>query len=366
MRPMLMETVYMYSMFAVLLIGHYGVNNKVRSKALVGFSLTFIFLIIFVIAGFRTGIGDTYFYKHSYTIVGNYLTAGNTEAIQQLFADEIGFNALLVLLNYISRDPQLLVIVLAFITNGLNLSAIYKYSRPFELGIFLYFATVIFYVTMNGMRQALVASLFFWGIQFILKKKWMPYFCMAFILCLFHTSAVILIPVYFLGYFKAWGKMYWAIAGFFLAATTCFKPIMPKVVELLEGGRFDAYAQDMAGGADGVNIIRIAVMFVPLILAYVVKDELREQWAESDFFLFMSLLNCGFMLLGGQYLYFYRVCIYFELFNLALLPRIIGCMKERLARLTYVYLVVCYSLFCYYQVAGPAWGGLRFSNILFN
>ncbi|MEG1149620.1 MAG: EpsG family protein [Cellulosilyticaceae bacterium] len=357
-----MANIYLPSMFLVLLIGHYGVNNKVQSKLMVGFSLTLIFGILFGISGFRTGIGDTYFYKHSYEIVGENIANGNMEAIKQLFEGEQGFNALVVALNYISPDPQLLVIVFAFITNFFNLKSIYKYAKPFELGIFLYFATVIFYVTMNGMRQALVASIFFWGVRFIIKGNPIKYCLLIALLTLFHTSAIILFPIYFIVRYKAWGKLFWTVAGLFVAAATAFRPLMPIVVEMLEGGRYDAYAQDMAGGGAGVNLIRVMTMLVPLILAYLIKDDLKEQWKESDIFIFMSLFNFGFMLLGAQYLYFYRVCIYFELFNLALVPRALSCIGEKVAKPAYIYTVGCYALFCYYQVV-MSWGE-NYTNIL--
>ncbi|WP_053984387.1 EpsG family protein [Niameybacter massiliensis] len=363
MITMPMVNVYFCSMFLVLLIGHYGINNKVQSKLLVAVSLSLIFAILFIVSGFRTGVGDTYFYKHSYEIVGEKLAAGDMEGIKTLFAEELGFNALMVGLNYITPDPQILVLVMAFITNILNLKSIYKYARPFELGIYLYFATVIFYVTMNGMRQAFVASIFFClGIQLIKKQKFFRYVILTLFLATFHNSALIFIPLYFIGKKEAWGKLFWWIAGFFIAATTAFRPFMPMVVEMLEGGRYDAYAQDMASGGEGVNTIRILIMLVPLVLAYLVKDDLKQQWEDSSLFIFMSLLNFGFMLLASQYLYFYRVCIYFELFNLALIPRCLGCLKGKISRIAYVYLIGFYALFCYYQVA-ITWGG-NYTNII--
>lgn len=358
-----MVNVYFCSMFLVLLIGHYGINNKVQSKLLIAVSLTLIFTILFVISGFRTGIGDTYFYKHSYKLVGESLAKGDMIAIRNFLDNEIGFNGLLVALNYITPDPQILVILMAFITNGLNLRSIYKYTRPFELGIYLYFATVIFYVTMNGMRQAFVASIFFcFGVEFIKKRKFVRYCILILFLTLFHNSAIILIPLYFVVQKEAWKKLFWIVAAIFGAATTAFRPLMPIVVDMLEGGRYDAYAQDMSNGGEGVNLIRVIVMLVPLILAYFAREDLKEQWEDSSLFVFMSLFNFGFMLLSSQYLYFYRVCIYFELFNLALIPRCIACLRGKIAKVTYVYTIGCYALFCYYQVA-ITWGG-NYTNII--
>lgn len=393
-------------MFTSLVLAHVGINNRVRSKAVVGLTLLIIYGILFIFAGFRSGIGDTYFYKHTYVGVGKALHKEDLEErikngegihaeeladVQRILSaqmniedekqenqedqeveertkfkldGEVGFNLLMSGLNRISPDPQLLIIVTSFLTNLFNLTVLYKYSKPFELGIFLYYATVIFYVTMNGLRQALVASVFFFAQRWIIDRQWKKYFLLIAVLTTFHTSAFLLFPIYFLGGKKAWNKVFWTITAIGILCVTAFKPMMPTIVGILEGSKYNAYAQDMMSAGAGVNIVRVMVMLVPLVLAYMVKDELAKLPKETDFYLYMSLLNFLFILLGTQYLYFYRICIYFELYNLLLIPRIVTCFSKAKANALYVYIIIFYALFCYYQVA-IAWGGEKYINVLF-
>lgn len=361
---MTMAQIYLPMMFIFLIIGHYGINSRYQSKLVVGLSLATIWLGLMIVSGFRTGIGDTYFYKHTYKYIGTQLKNMPLNEVLATFDGEQGFYYMIVFLNFISEDPQLLVFICALVTNTLNLYSMYKHSKPFELGIFLYFATVIFYVTMNGMRQTLVASIFFWAVRFVIKGKPISYMVTVAILTLFHTSAILLFPIYFIVRHKAWDSFFLklcAVGGFIFAI---FPVIRPIVVKVLCDGQYSAYGVDMATGGEGVSLIRVAVMLVPLILAYLVKDELAIKWKESHIFVYMSLLNFIFILWGIQYLYFYRVCIYFELFNLALIPRMIGCLKKKMAQCAYIALITFYTVFTYYQVA-ICWGE-KFSNILFN
>ena len=47
-----------------------------------------------------------------------------------------------------------------------------KYSKVFELEIFIYIAAGYFLITMNGVRQALVASILFGCTNLIINNKW--------------------------------------------------------------------------------------------------------------------------------------------------------------------------------------------------
>lgn len=360
---MSMACVYLSAMFSVWLIGHYGLNERYRSKVITVVSLGAIFAIIFAISGFRTGIGDTYFYKHSYKLIGQKIEAISVGGALLGTEFEIGFRLLIIGLNLLTSDPQSMVLLCAFITNAFNLHSIYRYAKPFELGIYLYFATVIFYVTMNGMRQALVASLFFWGVKFIIKGEWKKYMVLVLFLYFFHTSALFLIPVYFIARHKAWGKFFWKMLIGSILFFIIFPVIRPIMVIGLQGSRYVAYGNDMASGGQSVNLIRVLIMLVPLVLAFFERKRLAEQWPDSNVFIFMSLLNFIFIFWSVQYLYFYRVCIYFELFNLALIPRTIACMEKKKGICLYLYLIVFYFVFAYYQVA-VCWGE-RFSNLLF-
>ncbi len=70
-------------------------------------------MLLVLVSGLRSNIGDTYFYMHAYKI-----SQFTWEFI--LSQKDIGFGVFqMVLKNYVSQDPQVLVFTAALITNTL-------------------------------------------------------------------------------------------------------------------------------------------------------------------------------------------------------------------------------------------------------
>ena len=82
-------------------------------------------------------------------------------------------------LQNISDDPQLLIFTTALITNVLIVIILYKYSRMFELSIYVYITSGLYTVSMNGIRQSLAAAIIFAATKYILdgmEKVFTSYF----------------------------------------------------------------------------------------------------------------------------------------------------------------------------------------------
>src|SRR5690625_7993906 len=113
------------------------------------------------IAGLRSNIGDTYSYKYAYEF--------NDYTWDLILSEkDKGFGILQMLLqDYVSDDPQILIFVTALLTNALIVFVLYNYSRMIEISFFFYIPVVLFLVSMNGIRQVLDAALFIHVIHFL-------------------------------------------------------------------------------------------------------------------------------------------------------------------------------------------------------
>lgn len=190
--------VYMFSFLAryiskPILIG----TNFVTSNKLL------IFLAIsslVIVSGLRNNIGDTYFYIKSFEdrdFTWEYVLANK----------DPGFGVLQMLLQTISKDPQLLLFITALITNLLIGLTLYKYSRMIELSFYVYITAGMFTVSMNGIRQFLAASIIFLATKFILNGDFKKYALLVMLSSTIHQSALILIPIYFIVRREAWTKI---------------------------------------------------------------------------------------------------------------------------------------------------------------
>jgi len=341
-----MIKVYYCVLLIVFIVSHIGINDKYSSKFISKFSAVTVFIILVFVAGFRSpySIGDTPFYAYTYRL----LASGEAN----LGYKDYGFTLLMKLLTGISKDPQLLIFVTSFITNLFIVIGLYKYGKPFDMGIFLYFTTMSYYVTMNGIRQSMVAAILFWAVKYVINNQWKKYFALVLLLSAFHGSAIIFIPLYFLVRKQTWNKTFWITLVAALCIALALRPMLGGIAKVLENTFYSNYGQDMLTSNLTVNKLRVLVTAVPLVLAYFVRDRMKEDWPEGDVFVYMSLLNFIFMLFSTRYLYFYRLCIYFELFNMVLLPRLLFYFEERKRLALCVYMMVLYILFSGYQVIG--------------
>ncbi|EIF6290022.1 EpsG family protein [Clostridium perfringens] len=300
----------------------------------------FAILILALITGLRWGIGDTPAYVHLYSLIEpGYDPKGGYE---------LGFVLFLAILKSISKDPQFMIFVTGIITTILNLWTIRKYCKDsyFELAIFVYVASGYYLVTMNGIRQSLAASIIFAVTSFILRGEFKKYLFLCILMTTFHTSALVMIPAYYVVRNEAWSKRIYQLLILFLIGMFLYEPLMAVVYKLLGNSKYADYQNFNEGGS---NILRVIVFAIPVILSYVKRDKLKE-WPEANIFVNMSLIS--FLIMGFS-LYnwiFARFTIYFQIYSFVLLAYIIkNCFEKSEKRLIYYGFLVCYFLFFIYE-----------------
>jgi transmembrane protein EpsG len=291
-------------------------------------------------AGLRSNIGDTFNYKNIY--VDNDFT---WEYI--LSQKDYGFGILqMVLKNYISEDPQIMIFTAALITNVLIVIVFYNYSRMIELSLYVYITGGLFLVSMNGIRQVLAAAIAFTAINYLIKGNWIKYSLIILFASSFHQSALILIPFYFLVRYRAWSKSTVIVIVLAVLAVVGFDQFSALLFTALDDTQYSGYENFDEGGS---NILRTLVAGGPLFIAYLGRKRLKNIFPHSDYIVNMALFGVVFMLISTQWWIFARVSIYFELYNLILISWIAKLFSERDGRILYYGMLVCYLFYFYYE-----------------
>lgn len=301
--------------------------------------ILFAILSFVLVSGLRKNIGDTYFYMHSYVI-------GDTSLSNINYKGDFGFDVLQVLLHQISNNPQILVFTTALVTNVLIVAVLYKYSRMIELSIFLYVTTGMFIVSMNGIRQYFAAAILFTATKFLLEGDWKKYFLIVLFAAVFHKTALIFIPVYFIVRRKAWTKTTLVILLIGVLITAGFNIFSTVLFSALQDTQYGHYADFSARGA---NIMRAVVDLVPVLIAYLGRERLRELWPKSDYIVNLALLGFIFMVIATKNWLFARFDIYFGLYDLLLLSWVVLIFKKQYQRMIYFGMVFFYTIYFYYE-----------------
>lgn len=319
-------------------------SNKFQFKKPSLFMTIGIIILLVGVSGLRNGIGDTGDYKHLYTLV-----AAGQEIDKEAY--EAGFVAILNTLTMFSNDPQIMVFVFALVTNALNILVLRKYFSLFELQIYMYITAGYYITTMNGIRQALAAAIVFAATRLIIKGKFIPYAMICLLATTIHSSAIIMIPIYFVVREKPWSKKIGIMIIICTLALIFIEPIMGSVFEAAEGSKLGGYEESVTSGTEGgTNILRVFVEFIPITLAYWGRNKLKDSKPEINIFINMALISSIFMGFSLYTWLFARFNLYFKLYTFILLPYLIQNLFEKNEkRFVYYCFLICYFAFFYYE-----------------
>lgn len=296
-------------------------------------------LTLMLVSGLRFNIGDTFFYRHAYEV-------GDLSWSNLAGQKDVGFYILQILLKEISDDPQILILVTGLITNALIVMVLYRYSRMLEISLYVYITSGAFVVSMNGLRQYLTAAIVFAATPLIVKGDWKKYILVVLFASLFHQSVLVLIPIYFLVRRKAWTRSTAILLLLAIGVVALFNQFSQLLFSSLQDTQYGHYQNFTEGGA---NIVRVLVYSIPLCIAYLGRERLRELFPQSDVFINMSLMGAILMIISTQNWIFARMAIYFDLYQLVLIGWMIKLFSKKDQKLIYLAILVFYFAFFYYD-----------------
>ena len=277
-------------------------------------------------SGLRNNMGDTFFYVYSYRLIDR----DTMEPVHFSFNGGIMYPLLQYWCRLRSDEPHELIMITALFACIPIVYIIYKYSCSYELGIALYVLTGYFTFSMNGIRQYAAAGILIMGTKYILSEKKSDFFkFLLFVLgaWLFHSSAPIMIPIYFVVRRKAWTPVTFLFLFGTVFVTLIFNAILPTFLDILEDTDYARYAENgwfTEGTEEGSNFIRVIVLTVPLVLAYLERGFYSERYGRRwDILVNLSIINLAFYILSLYNWIFSRFAIYTSIYVIVMMTYVI-------------------------------------------
>lgn len=186
--------VYLLVFLAVFILAIINLQvTKERMKPV--YILLLIFFILYV--GFRKDLGgsDYFVYKAYFNAVPVPWKLGS-------FSYFIHYRYFYKLLNSIVKifTDQFFwfTLVIAIITLTILFKQTYKYLMYPFFGMIFYLYKTFFFTNFVVLRQSIAMMIFFIAIKYIIDRKFYKYVLIMLIATLFHTSAILLLPMYFI------------------------------------------------------------------------------------------------------------------------------------------------------------------------
>lgn len=331
-------------------------NNKISGHSAVNYSTVFlVFLVILILSlfsGLRIGRNDTIGYILYYmNTIPNSLS--DLSAYNLGLADNPGFFIFQVLIKqYISIDPQALLLISAFIVNVIFVLFYYKYSERFGLSIFLYITSGLFVFTMAALKQTLAMAIGLLAVHYATRNKLLRSFLFLVLAVTIHPYVIVYGLVYFISD-GTWRLREWFFMFLAFIVVFYFDNFIRFIVDINKLIGEEYFFETFIG--TNVNIFRVLVYFVVPILSFMFRKNINSINEKTlNISINMSLLSFIFMFfaLFGNAVMFTRMAIYFSPFIYLALPWILNnCFNKRDRALMTALCIIGYTLFFYYQYA---------------
>lgn len=340
-------------------------ENMIYEQRVNLFFALMTFSVIIFFASLRSNVADTAAYVSMFKSYPSDLSQidGLLNGVAKRYP---GFLVLTVLLKKFTSDYNVWFTIIAVISGICVMIPLYKYSSNFGVSAFLFMASCQFSWMFNGMRQFLVASIIFACTGLVLRRKFIPYAIIVCLLSTIHTSALILIPMYFIVTGEPWNKRTMLFVGAIILAilfTSKFTGVLEDVVENTD---YATSMEEFKESDDGTSIMRIAVESVPVIIAFVYRNRIKDKLTPIiKLSINMSLVASGLYVISKiarSGIMLGRLPIYFSMYNLILLPWLINnIFNKEEKRLVYYLMIVLYIAFFYYQMV-ITWNGFGYAS----
>lgn len=324
---------------------------KEHKKLAIGVS----FVALFIFLAIRYDFGNDYSgYERVHWIVQNkgmmsrWLTYRGCEAYSFL---NFLFDDFYVMIAFISF--LYCYIVYRLITNNCE-------KKYWALSVFvLTFNPYILLMHASALRQTMAILVFIVAVDFAYRKKMIAYFCLIYVATLFHSSAVILYPVYFLLCFD-WKE------SFMLAVLTC------ALMVIFSGGAVVNFISEISGDVigegmtehyiDASNTVRATVLsslyLIFMLFAY------PEAEGKDAIYLRLGIVSALCAVVALRVSMFTRIQMYFEIFTIVAIPVAFKSIKapkfflisNELYRFSWIaLLIIIYFLRVYSFFTNPLW-----------
>lgn len=345
--------VYFTNLFWVVILGviaeRYSVDkyNKVLGKNYKAPNIIYIIFLLFLLMSiyalrWKTGTDSYGYYK-------NFFYIGQQSVLDLIGKRDWGFSVLTAMIYKLFSGNYIIYnYILAAITYIPVILILKKYSSDFLFTIFLYITIMAYYWPFNGVRQSIACSICFASSPLLYEKKYIKYCFWVGIAFLFHSTALIMIPLILIVTNKSWSIKIIIFSVFFIISIIFLPSIWSVVISAIDMIGQQKMVNDYGTyniNDNGANIFRILVAFAPVVISFIYYKKIKKNNDKVDLIINMSLMGALFMLAAGRITILARFSNYFICFQVLLIPEFTVIFTKDSRRL--YRMIVCLLYFIY-------------------
>lgn len=322
-----------------------GKGSKISKKLY----LIIIFSQLIVVAGLRaSSVGtDTKSYIQHFKWIAN-----TPWSKLRNYNMDLGYVFINKVVSCITRNPQVIIFIISFITLLGFAIFIYNNSNNVYISTFLFITLYQYCTFFNAMRQ-FTAVMFVCNSLFFLKKnKYLSFITLILCATLFHKSALVFLPLIVFNLVKNRIKC----LGFIAIAGLISTALIDKLLNIFfilfpqySWYKFDPYFLQPKGLDENILIwiVQLSLVLIAIYLSYsnieITQQEKKELYLLSVTTTISIILN----LLTVKFLIIHRLNYYFYIFIIIFIPKLVkyfGKYQKFIIVLMYLSLIVYYYI----------------------
>lgn len=313
-------------------------RHKHKQMTLVFFVLASAVLIF--VAGFRYCVGADFI---NYFL--DYKNNAENFLEKLLVLDEPGYHFICWLVVLFKCNGAVVIFMAAAITIFCFLRTIYNNTNHLLAATLLFVFLGCWHGSFNGVRQYLAAAILFTGIRFIKERKFWKYALVVFLAFLFHSSAILMLFIYFIAYNKINLKnIIIMIIGSII--------ILYSFTEVLKFAGFilkQEYIESVYI-TNSVNNLRVLVAVAPAIF-FLVLYQKKTITKEQQFWINLLIINGIVMFATSNSTYLARMGIYTAPFSAIAIPELLKDVNLKGKNIIMTLILFAFAIFWWYEVS---------------
>lgn len=218
--------------------------------------------------------------------------------------------------------------VTSLLTGALVFTAVWRQCKSPVLAIYFYVATSNYFLSLNIVRQYLAIAVMLVAVEFVVKQRLWGFVASVIVATLFHRSALLLLPIWFLPRLKS-ARPYWGYVAIVIGLGCSFvaRPLLEAVLPTLNMGIYLKYF-DTCFAKDGFEWFFFAINFAFLALGTWYYDRAR---ATSRYFVvwyWMTVLGTVALAFSGTIPLMKRINFFFAGPQFLLLPEMFAAEEN--------------------------------------
>lgn len=291
------------------------------------------FLLLFFISTFRGDFNTDYRnYTNIFHLINNYSL---TDVFTVGFNIENGYILLNKLIGMFTDNEIYLFAITTFIILYGFYHQFNKYSVNIWLSVLMFVTAGSYYASFNITRQILTVAIIFMGSKFLYERKFFKYLLVVILATLFHKSAIIMLPFYFILNFRInLRNMFFILAG-----SVFIILFFDSILAFVQNYAYDNYTED-AYGMDGQRFTNAVLPLALLIFSFFHIKKLENKNTMHRIWFNAVIFYAVFFIIALQVEMLKRIGYFFAPYALLLIPYIFSRMQDKHLRVIYMMVLI--------------------------